>query len=339
MGTVEALWLALERSHSQKLDLCRDDAARVPASDAKADARPLALLIGAATFTFVRPSAWLGYATVNFPARKRFAGSRLACGMLSTLVVVPTFNEADNVGASSPVSRVVPGAHVLVVDDASPDGTAVRVREAAQAMRSSTCWNGARSSASVALVAGLLGAGRGFERFFEMDADFSHDPRYLPVFVAALDAGATSWSVHATCRGVRFTAGDRSAIVVEGGSGYSRLILSASLQDMTALQGYHARARADRHPRAPLNVTRSESKRLPRRAAGLKLARANRVHRQARGASKMTLHEVWEVLERVAMPGARSALMHAASLDKIPTAAGRCAASTGLRSGGTTLAS
>src|SRR4051812_16325996 len=110
-----------------------------------------------------------------------------------TLIVTPTYNEKDNLPRFiSEVRNAVPGAHILVVDDNSPDGTGtvadeiaskddhVRVMHRAGKLGLGTAY-------TEAFAKGLT---EGYERFFEMDADLSHDVQYLPLFARALDDGA-----------------------------------------------------------------------------------------------------------------------------------------------------
>ncbi|MCC6356026.1 MAG: polyprenol monophosphomannose synthase [Verrucomicrobiae bacterium] len=109
------------------------------------------------------------------------------------LVVVPTYVEATNIiRFIDAVLGRCPGAHVLVIDDASPDGTADLVK------------SDRRFGASVFLVErpGKMGLGsayiagfrwaiaRGYDLIFEMDADFSHDPAEIPNFLARAREGA-----------------------------------------------------------------------------------------------------------------------------------------------------
>jgi dolichol-phosphate mannosyltransferase len=165
----------------------------------------------------------------------------------ATLVVIPTFNEAENLARLvGQVLTVLPAANVLVVDDASPDGTA----EVARALTASDervhlLKRPAKAGLGSAYVAGLSwGLGRGFERFFEMDADFSHDPSHLPAFIAALDAGA---DVVVGSRNVNGGAvqgwGLLRHLLSKGGSLYSRLILGSPVRDMTTgFKAYTRRA-------------------------------------------------------------------------------------------------
>ena len=110
---------------------------------------------------------------------------------MKALVVVPTFNEADNI--ETIVARLFdqPGAHeieLLVVDDASPDGTADKVKTLqASDERIHIVERPGRRGLGSAYVAGFeWGLERGYEALGEMDADLSHDPRDVPRLLDAL---------------------------------------------------------------------------------------------------------------------------------------------------------
>jgi dolichol-phosphate mannosyltransferase len=108
---------------------------------------------------------------------------------MNALVIIPTFNEKDNIG------RIVPEIlaqdsclSVLIVDDNSPDGTGALADELVSS------WNGrvhvlhriGKAGLGKAYLAGFHWAlARDYDRILEMDADFSHQPRYLPGLLAA----------------------------------------------------------------------------------------------------------------------------------------------------------
>ncbi|HET9438740.1 MAG TPA: polyprenol monophosphomannose synthase [Longimicrobiales bacterium] len=105
------------------------------------------------------------------------------------LVIIPTYNEREN------VSRIVPMAldqddrlDVLVIDDASPDGTgALADVLAADNPRVHVLHRAGKLGLGTAYIAGFRwGIERGYDWMFEMDADFSHDPAHLPAFIDAL---------------------------------------------------------------------------------------------------------------------------------------------------------
>jgi len=159
--------------------------------------------------------------------------------------VTPTYNERDNLPRFIEAVRgALPDADVLVVDDNSPDGTGgladalaakdehVRVRHRAGKMGLGTAY----------IEAFTQGLAEGYERFFEMDADLSHDVRYLPDFVRALDEGAdlVIGSRNIPGGGVEGWSAGRH-FISKGGSLYSRMILGLPVRDLTS--GYKAFSR------------------------------------------------------------------------------------------------
>jgi dolichol-phosphate mannosyltransferase len=109
------------------------------------------------------------------------------------LVVLPTYNEAENIAEVLGLVRAhLPSAAVLVVDDGSPDGTA----DIAEAMGSRdpavrVLRRPGKAGLGSAYRAGFeRGLAEGFDVCIEMDSDLSHDPAVLPALVAALEHGA-----------------------------------------------------------------------------------------------------------------------------------------------------
>jgi dolichol-phosphate mannosyltransferase len=105
------------------------------------------------------------------------------------LVIIPTYNERDN------IQRIVPMAldqderlDVLVIDDGSPDGTGQLANElAASNPRVHVLHRAGKLGLGTAYLAGFRwGIEQGYDWMFEMDADFSHDPAHLPAFIEAL---------------------------------------------------------------------------------------------------------------------------------------------------------
>lgn len=111
--------------------------------------------------------------------------------MSDVLIVMPTYNESDNLPRIVPaLHEVLPEAHVLVVDDGSPDGTGRLADEmAARDARIHVLHRTAKEGLGRAYVAGFRWAlAREYRFVFEMDADFSHQPKYLaPMLQAARD--------------------------------------------------------------------------------------------------------------------------------------------------------
>jgi dolichol-phosphate mannosyltransferase len=105
------------------------------------------------------------------------------------LVIVPTYNESENVTRIVPlILEQDPGLDVLVVDDNSPDGTGQLADALAEAnSRVHVLHRAGKEGLGRAYLAGFRWAlERNYAFIFEMDADFSHDPQHLPEFLAAI---------------------------------------------------------------------------------------------------------------------------------------------------------
>ena len=156
-------------------------------------------------------------------------------------VVMPTYNEAPNVerivrAAGAELERLVPGDHqILVVDDNSPDGTgAIADRVAEELPAVLVLHREAKSGLGHAYLAGFDQALEGgAELVIEMDADFSHDPRYLgELLEAAQSADLILGSRYVPGGGVR-NWGLVRRLVSRGGGLYARLILGVDIRDLT----------------------------------------------------------------------------------------------------------
>jgi dolichol-phosphate mannosyltransferase len=112
-------------------------------------------------------------------------------GTMSTqiLIIIPTYNERENIALIiREIRRVVPNCDVLVVDDSSPDGTGACVTEIAKTTAGIHLLTRTRKEGlGKAYISGFKWAlERDYKYVFEMDADFSHDPKYLPDFIEAI---------------------------------------------------------------------------------------------------------------------------------------------------------
>jgi dolichol-phosphate mannosyltransferase len=156
---------------------------------------------------------------------------------MRTLIVVPTYNEIENIKTLLDAVLASSPAHVeiLVVDDGSPDGTGQLVESiAAQNPRVHVLHRQKKMGLGTAYVAGFQwGLARGFEALVEMDADFSHDPKYLPRMFELL-------ATHDVVMGSRYVRGGGTVnwglgrqFISRGGSLYSRMILGAPIRDFT----------------------------------------------------------------------------------------------------------
>lgn len=153
------------------------------------------------------------------------------------LVITPTFNERDNLRAFvERVTAELPGAHVLVVDDASPDGTGDLAEQlATEDARIHVIHRPAKLGLGTAYLEGFRYAlAEGYDVAFEMDADLSHDPAHFPAFLRALEDGAdvVSGSRNVEGGGVRGW-GIARHVLSKGGSLYARAILGVPVRDLT----------------------------------------------------------------------------------------------------------
>jgi dolichol-phosphate mannosyltransferase len=108
---------------------------------------------------------------------------------MKTLVIIPTYNERENIERIVPlVLEKDPSIHVLIVDDNSPDGTGeIADRMAGGNDRIFAIHRENKSGLGTAYIAGFKFAlERKFDYVFEMDCDFSHDPKYIPDFLRAV---------------------------------------------------------------------------------------------------------------------------------------------------------
>jgi dolichol-phosphate mannosyltransferase len=230
---------------------------------------------------------------------------------MRTLVVMPTYNEAENI--SDIVGRLrlaQPGVDVLVVDDGSPDGTGDVVRElGASDPQVRVLQRGGKQGLGAAYRAGFAwGLDQGYDVLVEMDADGSHQPEQLG---RLLDASADGADL---VIGSRWVAGGEvlnwplsRKLISRGGTFYARFMLGLPVVDVTA--GYRAFRRATLE-RIDLATVASQGYcfqiDMTRRVHGLGLRIAEVpvtfVERQ-RGASKMSGAIVREALWRVTLWG------------------------------------
>jgi dolichol-phosphate mannosyltransferase len=152
------------------------------------------------------------------------------------LVVVPTYNERINVPQIVPaILSQDPRVHVLVVDDNSPDGTGELADQlAAEDPRVHVLHRGRKEGLGKAYLAGFRWAlDCGYDLVFEMDADFSHDPRFLPTFLDAIqDADLVIGSRYKS--GVNVINWPISRLLLSiGANQYARLVTGLPLSDST----------------------------------------------------------------------------------------------------------
>lgn len=160
---------------------------------------------------------------------------------MKTLVVIPTYNECEN------IERIVPAVlsqngtlEILVVDDNSPDGTAEVVRRMQTGEpRIHLLSRPGKQGLGKAYLAGFAwGLERGYDAIVEMDADFSHRPVDLPLLLAALTTADFAVGSRYISGGGTVNWGWLRRFISKGGGIYSRWILGFPLRDWTG--GFNA---------------------------------------------------------------------------------------------------
>lgn len=222
------------------------------------------------------------------------------------LVVIPTYNEIDNISQIvSRTLRVDPAVDVLVVDDNSPDGTGERADQiAAGTGRVQVLHRADKAGLGAAYLAGFAWAlERDYDAVVEMDADGSHQPEQLPRLLRALDDADLVLGSRWVAGGTVSNWPRRRLWLSRGGNTYVRWALRVPLRDATG--GY----RAFRHDTLlALDLERVASQGycfqvdLARRAvhAGLEVHEVPiDFHERERGDSKMSGDIVREALWRV----------------------------------------
>jgi len=157
--------------------------------------------------------------------------------MNPALVIVPTYNERDNL---EPITTAIlaadPRLDILVCDDNSPDGTGELADQlAAKQPRIQVLHRQKKEGLGRAYLAAFKHAlGMPYEFIFEMDADFSHDPKYLPHFLEAMAQGADVVLGSRRVKGggtVNWGLGRQ--LISGGGSFYARSVLGIDVRDLT----------------------------------------------------------------------------------------------------------
>lgn len=217
------------------------------------------------------------------------------------LILIPTYNERENLAAIvAAVRAALPTADLLVIDDASPDGTgALADGLAAADPRVHVLHRPGKQGLGRAYLDGFrwgLTTVGNYTHLVSMDADFSHDPAYLPGLIAACHAGTGGADV---VIGSRYVAGGGTVdwgvgrrLISRAGGLYARALLGLPVRDVTA--GFVCYAR---HVLADLDLAAVAAS-----GYGFQIEMKHRAHRRGfvlrelpivfpdrtRGASKMT---------------------------------------------------
>lgn len=156
---------------------------------------------------------------------------------MDCLICMPTYNEAENLESIvEAIHEEVPEVDVLVIDDDSPDGTGeIADRRAEEDERVHVLHRTEKAGLGPAYIAGFRwGLERDYDAILEMDADFSHRPKYLPAMLEGLDD-------HDVVVGSRYVEGGGTEdwgwlrrVLSRGGGVYARTILGFDVQDPTA---------------------------------------------------------------------------------------------------------
>ena len=232
---------------------------------------------------------------------------------MRTLVIIPTYLEAENIAdVLGKVRSAAPHADVLVVDDASPDGTADLAKAANDELgQIDVLVRPGKGGLGGAYRAGFKQAfARGYEVVVQMDADLSHPPDRLAALLAEVDKGAD------IAIGSRYVKGGATAnwplvrqILSRMGNLYASTVLGLGVKDATA--GYRA-YRADILETVETSATKATG-------YGFQLELSYRAHRlgativevpiifndRVRGVSKMSWHIIGEAISLVTWWGLR----------------------------------
>jgi dolichol-phosphate mannosyltransferase len=231
------------------------------------------------------------------------------------LVVLPTYNEAENIEhVLRRIRAALPEAGVLVVDDGSPDGTANMAEKLGGELANiEVLRRSAKSGLGSAYRAGFAwGLDRGWEAFVEMDADLSHEPEALPSLIEPLTEGVD------LVVGSRYVPGGsipnwrwHRRVLSQGGNVYAASLLRLHVADSTS--GFRA-YRAEALRRIDLDNVRAEG-------YGFQIEMVHRVLQnggqvtevpirfvdRVQGKSKMSMHIVVEALLLVTWWGFKGA--------------------------------
>jgi dolichol-phosphate mannosyltransferase len=162
----------------------------------------------------------------------------LASSLVRSVVVLPTFNEADNItDMLAAIREAAPDTDVMVVDDNSPDGTGALAEQAAALLgRVVVVHREGKAGLGTAYRHGFaLAFEQGYDVIVSMDCDFSHDPKVIPDMLALVDGGAD------VVVGSRYVAGGGTVdwplhrrLLSKWGNRYTGAMLGMHVRDCTS---------------------------------------------------------------------------------------------------------
>lgn len=157
--------------------------------------------------------------------------------MNSALVIIPTYNEIENLGPiTEAVLKVDSRVDILICDDNSPDGTGKLADElAAKDKRIRVLHREKKEGLGRAYLAAFRWALKeNYQYIIEMDADFSHDPRFLPKLIdTAMNEADLALGSRYVEGGGTVNWGVSRQLISQGGSLYARSILGVTVRDLT----------------------------------------------------------------------------------------------------------
>lgn len=157
---------------------------------------------------------------------------------MKTLIVIPTYNEIENI--EKIIRKIVSTLEkydysILVVDDSSSDGTDMAVQNLADEFKNIILMKRPEKLglASAYTDAFKYGIKNNYDKFIEMDADFSHNPDYLPQLIDYLDNYDVAIGSRNVKGGMASDWGILRNLISKGGSIYSKIILNCPINDLT----------------------------------------------------------------------------------------------------------
>ena len=156
---------------------------------------------------------------------------------MKTLIIIPTYNEKENIEniIKTCFLTVNSGVSILIIDDSSPDGTSILVENLQKEYSDLflTKRAGKNGLASAYVEGFKWGLNNGYDIFLEMDADFSHNPKYIIEMLEKI-------KVYDVVIGSRNIKGGKvtgwsvlRSLISKGGSLYSRKVLNCNIKDLT----------------------------------------------------------------------------------------------------------